>query len=284
MSKLSPEAEAILASARKDLRASEETVARVKAAVQARIEGTPPGSDVTLHGVSPMTLLRGAMLVVAVAGLIGGTLVSWEVPGSSSDVRAAAPAVLGGSRSSTASDLGASCESRPSERPDSTRGESALEAKNVGAVPSLPVAALPDRSVVRPRGERGVAGSSERQRRVAAQLASATATSPATENLTATDALLEETRLLRAAQLGLEARLPEAARQALDEHAARFPLGALREERLTLRVLLLCQTGDVAEARRARAELDRAFPTAFHASRLSTSCASEDPSNSERRR
>lgn len=87
------------------------------------------------------------------------------------------------------------------------------------------------------------------------------------------DGLAEETRLVRAAQVALRTHDAAEAGRRIDEHARRFPRGVLREERMTLRVLVLCETGDVAQAKRLRAELDRSFPGTSHAARLEASCA-----------
>ncbi|HSO32958.1 MAG TPA: hypothetical protein VLT33_10580 [Labilithrix sp.] len=87
------------------------------------------------------------------------------------------------------------------------------------------------------------------------------------------DSLAEELALLRKAQAAQRAGDPNGALQTLTTHAARFPRGALREERMTLQVLALCDRGDVAEAVNAMAELAKIAPGSSHLHRLSTSCA-----------
>lgn len=87
------------------------------------------------------------------------------------------------------------------------------------------------------------------------------------------DTLAEELALLRTAQTALRAGAPADALAALSKHAARFPRGALREERMTLQVLALCDRGDVAGARAAKAELERSAPGSSHLQRLASSCA-----------
>jgi hypothetical protein len=86
------------------------------------------------------------------------------------------------------------------------------------------------------------------------------------------DTLGEELALLKKAQSALRAGAPGDALSALSEHAARFPNGALREERMTLRVLALCDRGDVTAARDARDELARTAPGSSHLQRLESSC------------
>ncbi len=89
----------------------------------------------------------------------------------------------------------------------------------------------------------------------------------------ASDTLAEELALLRSAQASLRARSPDDALATLAKHASRFPHGALREERMTLQVLALCDRGDVSRARALRDELVRVAPGSSHVQRLSTSCA-----------
>jgi hypothetical protein len=87
------------------------------------------------------------------------------------------------------------------------------------------------------------------------------------------DTLAEELALLRAAQNALRSGAPDEALAALSKHATRFPTGVLREERMTLQVLALCDRGDVAAARAAKADLEKVAPGSSHLQRLTTSCA-----------
>jgi hypothetical protein len=87
------------------------------------------------------------------------------------------------------------------------------------------------------------------------------------------DTLAEELALLRSAQASLRAGAADQALATLSTHASRFPGGALREERMTLQVLALCDRGDVADAKALRNELARIAPSSSHVQRLSTSCA-----------
>jgi hypothetical protein len=64
----------------------------------------------------------------------------------------------------------------------------------------------------------------------------------------------------------------------LDEHAHRYPAGALGEERDAMRVASLCALGRVAEARAAASQFLRAFPESPHAARVRASCASDPDS------
>lgn len=87
------------------------------------------------------------------------------------------------------------------------------------------------------------------------------------------DSLAEEVALVRAARKALRDGQPAQALASLSTHATRFPRGVLREERMTLQVLSLCATGDVAQARRVRADLVRMAPSSSHLERLS--CADQ---------
>ena len=58
----------------------------------------------------------------------------------------------------------------------------------------------------------------------------------------------------------------------LDEHARRFPTGAMAEERDAARVAALCALGRVVEGRTAAAAFLRDFPGSPHASRVRASC------------
>lgn len=83
------------------------------------------------------------------------------------------------------------------------------------------------------------------------------------------DAIAEEVALVRAARKALRDGQPAQALASLSRHATRFPRGALRQERMTLQVLSLCETGDLAQARLVRAELARIAPSSPHLERLS---------------
>lgn len=265
MSKLSPEAAALLAAARKDLSASAEVAARVKAAVDARVgtavtagvDNRPPASGVRLRTV--WSAIRRPGQVIALA-LVGSVLVAKYVSSSSVAPEAAVPG-----EPSVAIAL-------PSAPPPAEMLVDPASSELANAVPSVPVTALPDRPL--PRAERSPRAG---EPRAVVPTASAPEVARPSETARSTDDLVEETRLLRAAQVDLQARRTGAAMRSLDEHAARFPAGVLREERLTLRVLVLCETGEIEAARRARVELDRSFPATSHASRLANSCAAARP-------
>ena len=93
---------------------------------------------------------------------------------------------------------------------------------------------------------------------------------------TAAASLAEETRLLQAAQRELAQKRTAAALALLDEHATKFPRGALAEERAGARVLALCDLGRAAEARSAAEAFVRASPQSPLVPRLRASCAGNE--------
>jgi len=84
--------------------------------------------------------------------------------------------------------------------------------------------------------------------------------------------LAEEVPLLRAARAAL--RSGEAARSLdlLTTHAARFPDGVMREERLALRVAALCDAGRRSEARAEAERFVREAPRSVFVERVRTTC------------
>src|SRR5688500_15389498 len=71
----------------------------------------------------------------------------------------------------------------------------------------------------------------------------AVSTAPAAAAQVASDTIAEEAALLRGAHTSLASGDGTSAMRALDEHARRFPRGALAEEREAARVMALCAQG-----------------------------------------
>jgi hypothetical protein len=86
--------------------------------------------------------------------------------------------------------------------------------------------------------------------------------------------LAEETRVLASARGALAAGRAGDALALLDEHARRFPSGALAEERSAVHVLSLCALGRVEEAKRVAAAFVSRAPRSPLLPRLRGSCAS----------
>lgn len=84
--------------------------------------------------------------------------------------------------------------------------------------------------------------------------------------------LERELALLRAARDALARADADAALIVLAEHAAEFPSGHLREERLVLRVEALCAAGSRDDARREATSFAQAHPDSPHARKLQRVC------------
>src|SRR5208283_4452338 len=81
-----------------------------------------------------------------------------------------------------------------------------------------------------------------------------------------------EVRLIGEAHTAIRGGDAERALALLDEHARRFPKGALGEERDAARINALCALGRTSEARDATERFLRAAPLSPHAGPLRTSC------------
>jgi hypothetical protein len=87
------------------------------------------------------------------------------------------------------------------------------------------------------------------------------------------DAVREEAALLQTAHAALARGDIATAGAKLDEHAARFPRGALSAEREAARVHLLCASGRSADARAAASAFVAANPRSPLAPSVKSSCA-----------
>lgn len=94
--------------------------------------------------------------------------------------------------------------------------------------------------------------------------------------IVATDTITEEAALLRAAHASLASGDGASAMRALDEHARRYPRGALAEEREAARVLALCAQGRASEARASASAFVSANPRSPYAAQVRRSCATKD--------
>ena len=89
---------------------------------------------------------------------------------------------------------------------------------------------------------------------------------------------LAEVALMRDAQVALRAGNAPRALRLVDEHAQRYPFGALAEEREALRVFALCDLGRTAEAGAEATIFLSAHPQSPIADRVRSSCnAKKDP-------
>lgn len=88
----------------------------------------------------------------------------------------------------------------------------------------------------------------------------------------ANGSLNAETLLLARAQRALGSGAPGDALPWIQQHAARFPNGALAQEREAARVLALCALKRTGEARRATQQFLRAWPSSPLADRVRAAC------------
>jgi hypothetical protein len=77
------------------------------------------------------------------------------------------------------------------------------------------------------------------------------------------------------ARQALQEHDPARSLSLLDDYAAKFPQGVLREEQLATRVLALCALGRDAAAKKVREELERMAPHSPQLGRLRISCAAD---------
>jgi hypothetical protein len=97
------------------------------------------------------------------------------------------------------------------------------------------------------------------------------ATTDASED-TETDPLSEEMALLKQAKLALSRGQARQALHFLDEHANRFARGMLVQERQALRVVALCDAGELDRGREAAAVFLREHPRAALGERVRAAC------------
>jgi len=247
MNELSFEAKALIADARGADGPSPENRARVKRALVASMVGATAtfgaGASVAATGLPAVAAGKSA--------LTAGTVALWLGMGAGLGTLASAPALVvqlvGGEPQRAAV-----VEQRAPTRAPESRTTSAepRAAAPTEAAPSAP--------------------SDQHQRAEApAPVAPSASVSPAP----APSTLASETRLLEAAQRELASGRAASALSLLDEHARRFPGGALSEERIAARVLSLCALGRHEAARQAANSFVAASPRSPLIPRLRGSCA-----------
>jgi hypothetical protein len=111
---------------------------------------------------------------------------------------------------------------------------------------------------------------------VVAQLAAAPTAAPekraAPEARRTTDKLAEEVAILSRAEKELHGGRFSSALTALDEHRRKFPRGTLSQERVALRVHVLCGLGRVTDAEAELGVLKRLSPGSMHEGRARAAC------------
>lgn len=279
MTELGPDARSLLEAARGGDEPTSEDHARVRAAVAARlIVGVAAGG-------AAGTLAKAAG--ASVGGTAGGAASAVAVP-----VGVATKAILVVALVSAAG-VGTAVvvhPSPPATAPVVTRLAPSAAARGIagsrpgGANPTPPpvgarsAEASADPTLT-PSSESASANSSPASASPSPPSASASAgpMAPSHTRAPATD-VEAEVLLIAGAHSALQADDPAGALILLDEHARRFPAGALGEERDACRVASLCALGRNAEARAAAARFLGAFPNSPHAARVRASCgAAEEP-------
>jgi RNA polymerase sigma-70 factor (ECF subfamily) len=223
-----------------------------RARVRRRIVAGLAGAGATLgSGTIASGAPAGAAGIAAVTKVTVSSVALWLAAGAALGTAVSAPAVVSAVRRAEQTRAPVSVAA-VSTVPDAS--ESAPEAPREAAPPAV-VNAAPA-SPAKPVGRVGV-------------------DPPRAATSVGARSLAEETRLLHAAQRELSQKNTSAALALLDEHASRFPGGALAEERTAGRVLALCDLGRTAEARLAADAFVRRSPQSPLVPRLRGSCASE---------
>jgi len=88
--------------------------------------------------------------------------------------------------------------------------------------------------------------------------------------------------LLRRARTALDRRDAHTALSLAKQHAARFPRGTLRQERMATQILALCGLQRTEEARVLARELERVAPRSPHLMQIRASCVTEEGSDEVR--
>jgi hypothetical protein len=158
----------------------------------------------------------------------------------------------------------------------------APHAPSIAATPSVSTSPpeVPARAAPAPREEPRAIESTPsatpgRSRRSSTPARRARSTNAGAELSAPSDSLRDEVALLEAANAALRSHRFAAALRALALHEQRFADGALREERLGMRVLALCGMGDYAAGSAARLRFLRDAPHAVLARKVAQACAPE---------
>jgi hypothetical protein len=230
--------------------------ARVKRRIVATLAGAGAalGSGGTIAAGAP----AGALATAAVSKLTVGSVAMWLALGAGLGAAVSAPALVSAYR-----------ETAPAAHPAPVR-------------PAVAVTSARPTQEARPMGESPHSDAPEMAPATGASEPASGRPKPSGRMIPETSqaetphgasSLAEETRLLEAAQRELARKNTSAALVLLDEHATRFPAGALSEERAAARVLALCDLGRSAEAKRAAEVFVRASPRSPLVPRLQGSCA-----------
>jgi hypothetical protein len=247
MSDLSPQARALLNSARSFDDPNDDDARRVRAVVLARV-GAAVGVGVAVGATASAVSFAGvgsflgtatgkvSAAVLLVAGLSAGTYVAVRPRVAVRNV----PVVL----------------QQPSP---AVVGAPPIQQREARAIEAAPVAPLPD-SHAKARPLPAPAAKVAQPRRTTADLEG-------------------EVRLLEEADAELRRGDAEAAAARLAEHSAKYPSGALVDEREAMRAMALCRLGRVAEGKAVADRFLSATRKSSLAARVRVACGLEKPTN-----
>jgi len=246
MSDLSPQARALLNSARSFDDPNDDDARRVRAVVLARV-GAAVGVGMAVGATASAVSFAGAgsflgtatgkvsAAVLLVAGLSAGTYVAVRPHVAVRSV----PVVL--------------------QQPSPAVGAPPVQQREARAIEAAPVAPLPD-SHAKARPLPAPAAKVAQPRRTTADLEG-------------------EVRLLEEADAELRRGDAEAAAARLAEHSAKYPSGALVDEREAMRAMALCRLGRVAEGKAVADRFLSATRKSSLAARVRVACGLEKPTN-----
>jgi hypothetical protein len=244
MTGLGPEATALLEAAREGDEPTRVDMDRVRAAIGTRV------ATGAAAGLAATAVARWSASALGASGRAGASAVSDAFTGWATKalIAAALAAAVGASAASV------------------------LRAPPRAAAPA-PVADT--RASAHERSNRAVdapLGTSEGPAQLPQALAQTVAVAAPPRSASGTGDVAAEVRLLGEAQTAIRGGEPARSLRLLDEHARRYPEGALGEERDAMRIAALCALGRDAEARRATERFLRAAPQSPHAGPLRASC------------
>jgi hypothetical protein len=256
MNDLSPEARDLLRTARSFDEPSTADAKRVHASVLAKV-GMAVGAGAAVTAATPsiaagpaamlgVTVAKLGVAIVVAGGLTTAGYVAWRSP----RVMPTPSAVTQGRAARSAPDVPAPETSPPAVVPSAVNE---LEPRTVGAPAPVP-------------------GKATRVRNAPPPTTAPTPTDRAPRAPRTTPDLEGEARLLEQADADLRRGDAHAALARLEEHAAKYPAGALREEREGVRVVALCRAGRDQEGRQAAERFLARSPRSALATRIRAAC------------
>ena len=215
----------------------------------------------------------GAKLAVLVA-LVSGFGVVAALHSRTLPPPLAAAAMAGAARGSMGSQ-------RANTPPDSPTASATATSAAVPPAPAPVLSVSPSDRAAEPALTHTVAPVAARSRPIPPPVRASTAAALGTlsppDIAGSSSALGDELALVRGARAAMRAGDHPAALALLDQHAARFPAGMLREERDANRAIALCRLERRADAARAATDFFARYPYSPYADRVRLQCTVERP-------